>query len=283
MMPFKFPAIEESITKEDLQSNTREAASTITRCLENHHDSNIDWKKQAFVIAAVMYLGIIISMTTVIFMMHGAVNELSDNLNVLIDATEQQKTEYNELHKSLIEIRNAINEAQTNTIPEPTETIEPIIDPTPAVTYNTTELRQASGLTAEQFDNVIDETFRKMNKRQSKIAGIGDALYQIEQEYNVNGLYILGIASLESGWGTSTYARKYNNIYGLINQRFTSTSECTVYMGKTIRENYIDKGYDTIEKVQTKYCPNGGSKWVSDVIWCTNKYISTAKDLYIKS
>ena len=51
-------------------------------------------------------------------------------------------------------------------------------------------------------------------------------------------------------------------------------------MGSWIRSAYIDKGYDTLDKIQTKYCPNGGSKWINDVTWCMNRYINAANELY---
>ena len=91
---------------------------------------------------------------------------------------------------------------------------------------------------------------------------------------------MLGIASLESGWGTSSLATTQNNLYGLHGCKFDSVDECTEYMGNLIRNFYIDQGLNTLSKIQARYCPPGGSKWVNDVTWCTNKYINAANELY---
>ena len=66
----------------------------------------------------------------------------------------------------------------------------------------------------------------------------------------------------------------------MIGRKFNSVDECTEYMGSWLRSAYIDKGLDTLSKIQTKYCPNGGSKWINDVTWCANRYINAANELY---
>ena len=152
-------------------------------------------------------------------------------------------------------------------------------DPEAPVTYNYTSITSKTGFTAEQLDNIISTTMSNLNKGQTKLQGLGTALYTAEQDHNVNALFLLGVAGLESGWGTNKLATNSNNLYGLIGMKFNSTSECTLYMGKLIRNNYIDSGLTTISAINNKYCP-GYTKWTSDVTWIMNQFVKTAQTLY---
>lgn len=68
------------------------------------------------------------------------------------------------------------------------------------------DLRTKSNLTAKEYDAMLSGT---------KLKGLGKALVQAEKEYSVNGLYLLGLCCLESGYGTSNYAVKRNNLVRL--------------------------------------------------------------------
>ena len=68
------------------------------------------------------------------------------------------------------------------------------------------DLRKKSNLTADDYNAMLSGT---------KLKGIGSALEKAEQQYNINGLYLLGLCCLESGYGTSNYAVKRNNLVRL--------------------------------------------------------------------
>ena len=68
-----------------------------------------------------------------------------------------------------------------------------------------TDVRIPSNLTEEQYNKMLEGT---------NLYGLGKALVQAENDYQVNGLYLLGLACLESAYGSSGYAIKRNNLVG---------------------------------------------------------------------
>lgn len=54
-----------------------------------------------------------------------------------------------------------------------------------------TNLRHLSNLSATDYDTMLQDT---------NLYGIGSALEKAEQQYNINGLYLMGLCILESGW-----------------------------------------------------------------------------------
>lgn len=264
---------------ENYTASIRKGFNSLAKVMNTNHNSNVDWQKKSLIITFLISTIIILSLVTSIILTNRYVKNVTESLNTIIELTHQREVELARLEEK-IDVMQADLDIITNldeNMNDELDHIEEVVDP---IIYNTTEITQKSGFSAEQFNTIIDTAFAKMNKSSTALTGIGEGLYQAEQQYNVNGLYLLGIASLESGWGTSNYAKSYNNLYGLVGKKFDSVDECSLYMGKLIRENYIDKGYDTLAKIQTKYCPSGGSKWVSDIKWCANKYINAANELY---
>jgi beta-N-acetylglucosaminidase len=76
----------------------------------------------------------------------------------------------------------------------------------PVKSYSLTidmDLRKKSNLTADDYNAMLSGT---------KLKCIGSALEKAEQQYNINGLYLLGLCCLESGYGTSSYAVNRNNL-----------------------------------------------------------------------
>lgn len=281
-------------TKEEANEKSnilQRALRNILNAMNSSHNTMVEWQSKATVIGMMVSAIMIISMVTSIILMNIYTNRILESLekmnNDLVAISEYAQTiktqldtmsddSYTKIAESK-EIEEEIKEVEEEieSDPEP-EVTEPVV----SVEYNYTDIAQKSGFTAEQFNAIISKAFTDMGKSDTKMTDIGAGLYTAEQEYNVNGLYLLGIASLESGWGTSGLATKANNIYGLIGMSFDSVDDCSEYMGKLIRNSYIDKGYDTLDKIQTKYCPNGGSKWVGNIKWCANKYITAATELY---
>lgn len=271
-------------TTTDSYSRVQRSLNSICNIMNIQHNEVVDYQKRSVIVLFIISMAMILSMVTSIIVSYYYMNNINENLekiSILLNTTETQiavlndevdslKTELDSIKSEEIKIEEII------VTPE-----EVIIEDTPEVTvYNTTDFTHKSGYTADQFDEIIKTAFTNMNKSDTALIGIGDGLYQAEQEYDVNALYMLGIASLESGWGTSTLATKNNNVYGLVGMKFDSYYDGSVSMGRILRNSYIDKGYDTLDKLQTKYCPSGGKNWVYNIQWCTNKYITAANELY---
>ena len=171
--------------------------------------------------------------------------------------------------------------------PEPEVVEEP--EPVPVV-INTRDINKPSNLTAEQFNQVINTQLGKYNKKNSKLYGIGNALYQVEQTYgNINGLFVLSIISNESGWGM--HLANTNNVAGITKKgggyrAFGSVEECVIYTGGLLSKNYIGKGLTTIAAIGNKYCPDTPShpgqniKWRNTVTSIMNQYSSVAENLF---
>ena len=96
---------------------------------------------------------------------------------------------------------------------------------------------------------------------------IAESLYNSEQKYGVNGLYLMGLACLESAYGNSDFAKKRNNIVGwnAVDSNpgkasyFNSKSECIDFVASKLKKNYLTEngcyfsGY-TAKDIDKHYC-----------------------------
>ncbi len=88
------------------------------------------------------------------------------------------------------------------------------------------------------------------------LVGLEDKLYQMEQDYDLNCLFLLGIASHESAYGTSLFHP--NNICGYGYAGYSSKEECLDIVGRVLAKNYLNpsgpyyKG-TTIDSVNKTY------------------------------
>lgn len=102
------------------------------------------------------------------------------------------------------------------------------------------DLRVISNLTATDFDKMLKGT---------NLHGLGKSLEQAEKEYGINGLYLMGLCCLESGYGKSTFAKERNNLVGwnAVDSNsskakyFKSKNECVLYVAKKLKNNYLSK------------------------------------------
>ncbi|WP_153730428.1 N-acetylglucosaminidase [Sporosarcina obsidiansis] len=88
-------------------------------------------------------------------------------------------------------------------------------------------IRSETRYSAEELDAYILERLRKLERdyptsqlyqnasTKSKLLGLGTELKRIEKEHHVNAMHILAFAQHESQYGMSSYAQKYNNLFGL--------------------------------------------------------------------
>ena len=124
-----------------------------------------------------------------------------------------------------------------------------------------TDLRTKSNLNAIDYDTMLDGT---------NLYGIGKALEQAEKKYSVNGLYLMGLCILESGWGTSDFAIKRNNLVGWnaidanpqLASTFESKEQCILYVAEKLQQNYLTEGGIYFEGYTAKDI---------DVHYCTDK------------
>lgn len=124
----------------------------------------------------------------------------------------------------------------------------------------TSKVMSDSGMTAEHIAVLLKGT---------KLAGLGleDVILEIEQKYGINAFFTIAVMKLESGNGKSTLARTKNNLFGLNaitgNAQkkaftFATKDDCIRKFGQLISDKYVERGFTTIEKVASKYCPANG-------------------------
>jgi beta-N-acetylglucosaminidase len=130
----------------------------------------------------------------------------------------------------------------------------------------TSNVKSDSGLMEANIEEIFKGT---------SLAGFGleKAILEIEEEYGINAYFTIAVMKLESGNGKSKIAKDKNNLFGLnaidgdqYNKAFSfkTKGDSVQKFGQLISENYIDKGFTTIEKVSAKYC-QANPEW-SDVV-----------------
>ncbi|SFI34951.1 Mannosyl-glycoprotein endo-beta-N-acetylglucosaminidase [Paenibacillus sp. UNC496MF] len=123
-----------------------------------------------------------------------------------------------------------------------------------------------SGLTKAHISQLLKGT--KLENQ-----GLEDAILAVERDYGINAFFTIAVMKLESGNGKSKLAKTKNNLFGLnavtgnahaMAFSFATKGDSVKKFGKLINDNYVERGYTTIEKVARKYCPANG-KWAGHV------------------
>jgi beta-N-acetylglucosaminidase len=78
--------------------------------------------------------------------------------------------------------------------------------------FNLLPLYTKTSYTADQLNSYLASNPNATNTEFNKI---GNSIVKVQNEYNVNGLYMLAHSILESNWGTSRLALEKKNIFGL--------------------------------------------------------------------
>lgn len=102
-----------------------------------------------------------------------------------------------------------------------------------------------------------------------------ETFVQVADEYGLDYRLLPSIACLESSCG-KFYIPDSNNpfgwgIYGNKVTKFKTMEDCIDTVGKGLAENYINRGYDTVEKIAPIYNPPNPIKWAGNVNYFYNK------------
>lgn len=108
------------------------------------------------------------------------------------------------------------------------------------------KLNQPSGLSLAQFKKVLSGNSEDINNIFKNNA---EYFYYIEQEYNINGIFIAAVGIHESNWGTSKIAKEKYNLFGYGAR--DSSPYASAYKFKSYSE-----GIDMIARVMVKYYIN---------------------------
>lgn len=112
---------------------------------------------------------------------------------------------------------------------------------------------------------IKEETLARAFKN-TKMQGLEKYFIQAEKETGINALYLAGLAVHESGWNTSKFAEKRNNLFGWQaydndldkTKYFNSKGECILFVANKIKTLYLTEngmfhsGY-TMESISSRY------------------------------
>ena len=107
-------------------------------------------------------------------------------------------------------------------------------------------LNKPSGLTLDQFKQILEND---SNDKNNVFKDNAQYFYYVEQQYNINGIFVAAVAIHESGWGTSAISKNKKNLFGYgAYDRDPSVSAYTF-------QSYAE-GIDLVSRVFVKYYLN---------------------------
>ena len=153
---------------------------------------------------------------------------------------------------------NKIIESGTKVYVEPEKTKE---NTTGESLSRDIELNKPSGFSAEQFKKALTDS-----KDQNKIfQNNSEYFYYIEDEYNINGMFVAAIGIHESAWGTSRLAKNKYNLFGY------GAYDSNPYNGAYTFSSYSES-IDLIARVLVKYYLNPPGTKIYDGQAASGKY-----------
>lgn len=107
-------------------------------------------------------------------------------------------------------------------------------------------LNKRSGLTLEQFKKVLEND---SNDKNNVFKENAEYFYYVEQQYNINGLFVAAVGIHESAWGTSSISQTKKNLFGYGAYDRDPSGSAQLF------ENYSE-GIDLVARVFVKYYLN---------------------------
>ncbi len=116
----------------------------------------------------------------------------------------------------------------------------------------------------------IIENFFRRNK--SPLANYSETFVSVADKYNLDYKLLPSISMQESNGGKRVIEDSYNpfgyGIYGKMKLKFPSWEEAIERVGRALREDYLNQGLTTPEKIMAKYTPPSlekGGTWAKGV------------------
>lgn len=131
------------------------------------------------------------------------------------------------------------------------------------------KLTAPAGFTAGEFEEIMPDALK----------GYGGQIFDMEEKYGINGLFLLSVIRLESGNGESGLTKSKNNVAGNkaggSYMSFDVLGEGIEYAAQNLSENYLNEDgrfytNGTLDGIEKIYCPGGN--WASQVRSIMNEY-----------
>lgn len=130
----------------------------------------------------------------------------------------------------------------------------------PVIAVFTYSVYEKSNLSVEQLNKALSGTY---------LEGCGQDFYDMEQLYNINAMFAIGVSGAESSYGK--HQANKNNFWGRKASSsswmsFPSKRESILSFGEYMNKSiYYGKSIENINKI---YCPGDGGYWASSVKRC---------------
>lgn len=163
------------------------------------------------------------------------------------------------------EIQKNINETVENTVEEIQQEVVQIEE------QPTEEQKQVSNLNISFDMNLLTKsniTIEELQKgfANTNMQGLEQYFINAENETGINAIYLAGLATHESSWNTSDFARERNNLFGWqsydsnlnATKRFASKEESIMTVARALKKMYLSEngcyfnGY-TISGISKRY------------------------------
>ena len=148
------------------------------------------------------------------------------------------------------------------------------------------ELNKKSGFTISDYKTILNGIASDKNNIFSDNA---EVFYNIEQKYNINGVFVAAIGIHESAWGTSSLATDKHNLFGFaaydrdpynLAANFETYEECIDTVAKALAKNYLHTaGTSIVDDVVATASYNNGptltgvnTRYASDENWAGKVY-----------
>ena len=128
------------------------------------------------------------------------------------------------------------------------------------------ELNKPSGLTRNDFVKVLSNNSEDTEKVFEQNAGL---FYDIEQKYNINGIFLASIGIHESNWGRSNIAQQKKNLFGY------GSYDSSAFESSFTFESY-QYGIELVAKVLVKYYLNEAGTRIYDGETAVGSYYNGA-------
>jgi hypothetical protein len=152
------------------------------------------------------------------------------------------------------------------------ESINIVESPQPGVQVFASLPSDFPGISGEIIENdARGELLRQfLEKYNSPIEPHAEFMVKKSDEYGLDFRLLTAIAMKESGLGKAMPYDDCNNAWGYgIHSAgilcFDSWEEGIDYVSRGLKENYIDKGYITVEEIMTKYAHPDSNTWADGV------------------
>lgn len=154
--------------------------------------------------------------------------------------------------------------------------------------YQMLNLGKYQGISVSKLNSIL--------KGKGTLSGQGRAVSEGCKKYNVNEIYLISHAFLESGYGRSNFASGVYGAYNYFgigaydnnpnyamtfakNEGWTTPAKAIIGGAKFVRQGYIDKGQQTLYRMRWNPQNPGNHQYATDVRWAQHQ-ANTIKSLY---